>query len=99
MQIPFDYYFHRLSDVPVVERGVPVDLFDRGVLEPMMAESDLPRLRELVRGRDRVWLVYSHNWYTDPHGLIPPALEEGLDLRDRWEFYDVQVWLYTAPPD
>ena len=99
MQIPFDYYFHRLSDVPVAERGVPVDLFDRGVLEPKMAESDLPRLRELVRDRDRVWLVYSHNWYTDPHKLILPALEEGLDLRGRWEFCGVQVWLYAAPPD
>ncbi|MBN1979228.1 MAG: hypothetical protein JW918_17670, partial [Anaerolineae bacterium] len=99
MQIPFDCYFHRLSDVPVDERGVPVDLFDRGVLEPKMAESDLPRLRELVRCRERVWLVYSHSWYTDPQGLIPPALEEGLDLRDRWEFYGVQVWLYAAPPD
>jgi mannosyltransferase len=99
IQIPFDYYLHRLSDVPVVERGVPVDLFDRGVLEPKMAESDLPRLRELVRGRDRVWLVYSHNWYTDPHGLIPLTLGEGLDLRDCWEFCGVQVWLYAAPPD
>jgi mannosyltransferase len=99
MQIPFDYYYHRLSDVPVVEHGVPVDLFDRGVLEPKMAESDLLRLRELVRGRDRVWLVYSHDWYTDPQGLIPPALEGALDLRSHWEFYGVQVWLYTMPPD
>ena len=94
MQIPFDYYFHRLNDVPVVECGVPVDLFDRGVLEPKMTEGDLPRLRKLVRGRDRVWLVYSHNWYTDPRGLIPSALEEDLDLRSRWEFYGVQVRLY-----
>ena len=99
MQIPFDYYFHRLNAVPVVERGAPVDLFERGELEPKMAESDLPRLRGLVRGRERVWLVYSHNWYTDPRGLIPAALEEGLDLHGHWEFCDVQVWLYTAPSD
>jgi mannosyltransferase len=94
MQIPFDYYFHRSSDVPVVEHGVPVDLFDRGILEPKMAPSDLPCLRDLVGNHDRVWLIYSHDWYTDPQGLIPPALEEELDLRDRWEFYGVQVWLY-----
>jgi mannosyltransferase len=99
MQLPFDYYFHRLNDVPVVEHGVPVDLFDRDVLEPKMAESDLPYLRDLVSDRDRVWLVYSHYWYTDPDGLIPPALEGALDLQDRWEFYGVQVWLYAAPPD
>jgi hypothetical protein len=94
MQIPFDYYFHRLSDVPVVEHGVPVDLFDRSILEPKMAESDLPTLRGLVGDRERVWLIYSHNWYTDPQGLIPPALEETLDLQNRWEFYGLQVWLY-----
>ncbi len=99
MQIPFDYYFHRLSDVPVVEHGVPVDMFDRGILEPRMTRSDLPALRDLVSGHDRVWLVYSHNWYTDPQGLIPPALEEKLDLQGRWEFYGVEVMLYTASQD
>jgi hypothetical protein len=46
-----------------------------------------------------VWLIYSHNWYTDPQGLIPPALEEELDLQGRWVFYGVQVMLYTAPQD
>jgi mannosyltransferase len=99
MQIPFDYYFHRLSDVPVVEHGIPVDMFDRGILEPRMTRSDLPALRDLVSGHDRVWLVYSHNWYTDPQGLIPPALEEKLDLQGRWEFYGVEVMLYTASQD
>jgi mannosyltransferase len=99
MQIPFDYYFHRLSDVPAVERGVPVDLFDRGILEPKMAQSDLSYLQSLISDHERVWLVYSHNWYTDPQGLIPPELEEALDLQSRWEFYGVQVWLYTASPD
>jgi hypothetical protein len=78
----------------VAEHGVPVDLFDRGILEPKMGERDLPRLRALIRGHERVWLVYSHDWYTDPQGLIPPALEEELDLRDRWDFYGLQVRLY-----
>ena len=94
VQIPFDYYFHRLYTRQVAERGVPVDLFDRYVLEPKMAASDLPRLRALIQGHERVWLVYSHDWYTDPQGLIPPALEEELDLLDQWEFKGLQVWLY-----
>lgn len=93
-QIPFDYYFHRLYNRPVAEHGVPVDLFDQGVLEPKMAASDLPHLRALIRGRERVWLVYSHDWYTDPQGLIPSALEEELDMFNRWEFHDLQVGLY-----
>jgi len=93
VQIPFDFYF-RLYDCPVAEHGVPVDLFDRGVLEPKMTKGDLPRLRALIQGHERVWLVYSHDWYTDPEGLIAPALEEERDLLDRRDFYGLQVWLY-----
>jgi hypothetical protein len=51
-------------------------------------------MRALIRGHERVWLVYSHDWYTDPEGLIPPALEEELDMLDRWSFYGLQVQLY-----
>jgi len=94
VQIPFDFYFR--SPHQVAEHGVPVDLFDRGILEPKMAASDLPRLRALIRGRERVWLVYSHDWYTDPEGLIPLALEEELDMLGRWDFYGLQVRLYGA---
>ena len=93
VQIPFDFYF-RSYGLPVVEHGVPVDLFDRGVLEPKMAQRDLPRLRSLVQGHERVWLIYSHDWYTDPDGLIPPALEEELGLVGRWSFHGLQVWLF-----
>jgi hypothetical protein len=96
VQIPFDFYF-RSANRPVAEHGVPVDLFDRGILEPKMAASDLPRLRTLIRGRQRIWLVYSHNWYTDPQNLIPAALEKELKLLDRREFYGLQVCLYGVP--
>ena len=40
VQIPFDYYFKRFDRL-VTQHGVPVDLFDRGVLEPKMSEGDL----------------------------------------------------------
>lgn len=92
VQIPFDYYF-RQYNLPVAEHGVPVDLFDRG-LEPKMTREDLPRLEELTRGYQRVWLVYSHNWYTDPEGLIPAALERLGRLVDRREFIGLRVDLY-----
>jgi uncharacterized membrane protein len=95
VQIPFDYYFDD-ADRPVEERGAPVDLFDRGILEPKMARSDLPRLRALVRGRDRVWLIYSHNWYTDPQNLLPGALSEELDLLQQRSFVGLDVRLYGA---
>jgi hypothetical protein len=93
-QIPFDYYFRRLYNGSIVEHGLPADLFDRGVLEPRMTEDDLPRVRALVRGHQRVWLVYSHDWYTDPRGLVPQALEETLPVLERWDFYGLRVLLY-----
>ena len=93
-QIPFDYYFGDLYNRPLTAHGVPVDLFDRGVLEPEMTEQDLPRLRSLVRGHDRVWLVYSHAWYTDPQGLVPSGLEAEMALFSRWEFEGVDVFLF-----
>jgi hypothetical protein len=94
VQIPFDFYF-REWDRPVPEHGVPVDLFERGVLEPKMSASDLPRLRALVRGHDRVWLIYSHDWYTDPQRLIPATLREAFDLLERRRFYGLEVRLYA----
>ncbi|MGC8780392.1 MAG: glycosyltransferase family 39 protein [Anaerolineae bacterium] len=98
VQIPFDYYF-RAHGRRVVEHGVPVDLFDRGVLEPKMTENDLPRLRALLAGRPRVWLIYSHNWYTDPRGLIPAALAQEFSLRDVRRFVGLEVQLYERPAE
>lgn len=93
VQIPFDYYF-RAYGRTLVERGAPTDLFARGVLEPKMAEGDLPRLRALLAGQRRVWLIYSHNWYTDPQGLIPAALAQEFALREMRRFVGLEVRLY-----
>jgi hypothetical protein len=79
----------------VIEHGLPVDLFERGVLEPKMREGDLPRLRKLLAAHQRVWLVYSHEWYTDPQGLIPQTLAAALDLRQQWTFKGLRVYLYS----
>jgi len=61
VQIPFEYYYERY-ELDSLLKGLPVDLFDRGELEPAMEEADVPRIQELLAGRDQVWLVYSHNW-------------------------------------
>lgn len=96
VQIPFDFYYRNYNR-PTERRGAPVDLFDRGILEPKMAEADLPRLRSLLRDRERVWLVYSHDWYTDPQKLIPAALDEELDLLDQRSFFGLELRLYGLP--
>ncbi len=77
VEIPFDYYFKTYEDgysLQVEKHGVPLDLFDSGILEPKMTTNDIPKLISLLRGHNRVWLVYSHDSYTDPMGLIRKRL-------------------------
>ena len=98
VQLPFDFYY-REGNRPLPEHGAPVDLFDRGILEPKMTRADLPRLHGLINGRRRVWLVYSHDWYTDPERLIPAALRQHLHLLEQRQFYGLQIQLYEMPPE
>jgi len=98
--IPFDYYFKTYEDlyfIQVEKQGVPLDLFDSGILEPKMTESDIPKLISLLRGHNRVWLVYSHDSYTDPMGLVPQTLASKMKLIQKRDFYGGQVQLYGTP--
>jgi len=97
VQIPFDYYFKEyeaLYSTQVEKRGVPADMFASGILEPKMTESDIPKLLSLIQGRERVWLVYSHDSYTDPLGLVPQTLAAHMTLLREREFYGGKVQLY-----
>ncbi len=98
VQLPFDYYF-RHFDRQVVQHGLPVDLFDRGVLEPKMTVADLPRLQHLLTNHRRIWLIYSHDWYTDPEGMIPSELRQQLRLVDQRQFIGLQVLQFAAAVD
>jgi hypothetical protein len=62
-----------------------------------MTESDIPALVSLLDGHDRVWLVYSHDSYTDPKGLVPQALAARMKLLKEREFYGGKVQLYGTP--
>lgn len=96
VQIPFEYYFrHYKLDLEL--RGAPTDLFDRGVLEPKMTRADLPHLRDLVQDRPRIWLIYSHDWYTDPEGLIPRQLDREMRRVDARQFAGLRVIEFVAP--
>ncbi|MBN1452255.1 MAG: glycosyltransferase family 39 protein [Anaerolineales bacterium] len=100
MVIPFDYYFgyyEELYDIEVEKQGLPLDLFADGVLEPEMTADDVPGLISLLREHDRVWLVYSHEFYTDPQGLIPETLASQMELSRERNFYGGQVQLYVTP--
>lgn len=100
VEIPFDYYFEKyekLYALQVIKQGLPRDLIADGVLEPQMTEGDIPALIALLRQHDRVWLVYSHEAYTDPAGLIPQTLAVQMKLTRTRDFYGGQVQLYLAP--
>jgi mannosyltransferase len=92
-QIPFDYYYRQVGP-PMEQRGLPADLFDRGILEPKMTDADIGRLEQLIAGRARVWLVYSHNWYTDPLAIIPRYLGATLANRGEREFNGLKIIRY-----
>lgn len=95
--IPFNYYFKPYEtqySLQIVRQGVPLDLFESGVPEPEMTESDIPALDSLLHEHNRVWLVYSHNSYTDPLGLIPQTLAAQKKLIQQREFYGGDVQLY-----
>lgn len=94
-RLAFDYYFDRIPHAPVEPFGAPVDLFERGELEPKMTGDDLPRLRSILRGRERVWLVYAHYWWTDPQSLITTALDQEMRLESFRLFNGIQVHLYV----
>jgi hypothetical protein len=100
VQIPFDYYFttyEELYRIQIEKRGLPVDMLDSGIVEPKMTTDDIPRLMSLMSGRRRVWLVYSHNGYTDPMGLIPQTLAAKMELSRKRDFNGGQVQLYVSP--
>ena len=100
VEISFDYYFkpyEKQYALQVVKQGVPLDLIDSSILEPEMTESDISTLLSLISGHNRVWLVYSHDAYTDPMGLIPQTLASQMKLTQTRDFYGGQVQLYETP--
>ena len=95
VQIPFEYYFERY-ELDTELKGLPVDLFDRGELEPAMEENDVPRILEILGGRDRVWLVYSHHWYSDPDGIIPRELGRIFGESEQADFEGIRIIRFTG---
>lgn len=93
-QIPFDYYAER-EGLHLEEHGLPVDIAQATELEPLMREQALPRLRQLVDAHARTWLIYSHEWYTDPKELALSTLTQTFSLQGQWDFKGVRVFLFV----
>jgi len=100
VEIPFNYYvetFETHQYLRLEKHGLPLDLIENGVLEPVMTAEDVPGLIALIKGRERVFLVYSHDSYTDPLGLIPQTLASQMKLSRETEFYGGKVQMYVTP--
>ncbi|PKN99349.1 MAG: hypothetical protein CVU42_08850 [Chloroflexi bacterium HGW-Chloroflexi-4] len=100
VEIPFNYYIESYETkqyLRLEKVGLPLDLIDDGVLEPVMAEADIPALISKVSGYERVFLVYSHDSYTDPDGLIPQTLASQMRLVRSTDFKGGTVQFYERP--
>lgn len=95
-RIPFDFYYRAEGGPPLDEHGVPTELFERGELEPKVSAADVPRLDALVAGRSRVWVVYSHDWYTDPNGVVANHLGASLVRTGRTELRSIRIDDYSG---
>jgi len=62
-----------------------------------MTIIDLARLDQLTTGRTTVWVVYSHDWYTDPRRLVPSRLSEDFQTVELREFPGVTVVHHASP--
>src|SRR4030067_2436783 len=79
-QIPFEYYFDKY-DLMLEKQGLPKDYSER-----KMAFEDVPALENLSRNHKRIWLIYSHEWFTDPDKLSRATLEKNYSLSKRKDF-------------
>ncbi|MCO1658089.1 glycosyltransferase family 39 protein [Pseudonocardia humida] len=93
-ELAFAYYYRSTGGEPVEMHGLPVDPFDRGVLEPKMAPTDIPRLDQLTEGRPRVWLVLSHDGYTDPDRIVTSRLGEHLRVVEQVDLAGMRIQAY-----
>lgn len=95
-QIPFDYYYESSAGPRIVQHGLPTDVSVTRVLEAKMTPADLSRLDELTMDRSTVWLVSSHDWYTDPHGFVPARLSSSFSAAEVRPFPGITVTHYRA---
>jgi uncharacterized membrane protein len=94
-QVPFEYYFRQFPR-EVEMRGLPMDLEARPLPEPTMTEADVPYAQRLLKNRRRVWLVYSHQAYTDPDRLVWRVLKSEMCQGETRGFVGLTVTLFSA---
>ena len=99
-QAAFDYYFHRFDEGrKAAEYGVPCNYLEvpegNANLEPLVTPESIRALDGKLSAYQRVILVRSHDYYSDPSGLLKGHFDS------RWRFdrdlsaKGVEIFLYT----
>src|SRR3990172_1679209 len=76
----FEYYFDRYN-LMLEKHGLPTNFSER-----KMTLEDLPALEDLIQNHKRVWLIYSHEWFTDPEKLSESTLKKNYCLSKSKDF-------------
>jgi hypothetical protein len=93
-KLAFEYYYRDTIGPAVEMRGMPVDPFDRGELEPRVIEADVARLDRIVDGRSRVWLVLSHDSYSDPDRIVTDRLGQRMHVVEQRDLAAIRIQAY-----
>jgi uncharacterized membrane protein len=79
-QVPFEYYSSKY-DLSMQKKGLP-----KGFSERKMTAEDIPALEKLIKEHKRIWLIYSHEWFTDPERISKATLEKNYCLSKEKDF-------------
>ena len=93
VQLPFMYHYNRMRGNLLTEWPLPEAVFSGKVAEPRMTPESARTAVAKLAGVGRIWLVYSHDWYTDPDGLTLSALDRHRPVLGEWQFRSIRVFL------
>ncbi len=93
VQLPFMYHYNRMRGDLLTEWPLPEPVFSGTVAEPRMTPENARTSLAQLDGVGRIWLIYSHDWYTDPDGLTLSTLNRLRPILGEWHFRSIRVFL------
>ena len=99
-QAAFDYYFHRSDEGRnVAEYGVPCNYLEvpagNASMEPPVTQESVRVLDKKLSAYQRVVLVKTHDWYTDPSGLLQDYFDSNWQFDQSLPVKDIVLLIYT----
>ncbi len=93
VQLPFMYHYQRMRGDLLTEWPLPEAVFSGQVAEPRITPENVRTSLAQLAGVGRIWLIYSHDWYTDPDGLTLSALERDRPILGEWHYPSIRIFL------